>query len=84
MKILAASCLMMTLLACAPSSRLKAGIGLPEMPASLKRACPDPGVRAGHNALIDLARNRKALATCSKRHRGSVRFYGNVKKEIEG
>jgi len=50
------------------------------MPYQLKAKCPDPGVRAGKDARVELARNRKALSTCSKRHQGTVKFYGRVKK----
>lgn len=75
----------MTLSACAPSGsagRIKAGINLPAMHTSLTKRCYDPGVREGKDARVELARNRRALATCRKRHRDTVRTYRRTKREF--
>ena len=76
---------MLTLAACgtsASSGRIKAGIDLPVMPADLRMRCGDPGVRAGKDTRIELARNRKALAACNHRHRDTVKFYDDTKREF--
>lgn len=57
---------------------------LPEAPADLTEACPDPGVRAGKPALSELARNRVALAKCRDRHGRLVTFYRDVKRGRDG
>lgn len=52
---------------------------LPVLPGNLAARCPDPGVRAGQAAVVELARNRQALATCAHRQRDTVAFYQDVR-----
>lgn len=76
---------MLVLSACAQSAsvgRIKAGIDLPKMPGQLRASCPDPGVRAGKDARIELARTRKALATCAAKKNGAVKLYDQTKREF--
>ena len=65
--------------ACAPSVS-PPQLRLPPLPGDLATACRDPGVRAGKTMLGELARNRLALAECSKKHRDTVTFYGTLSK----
>jgi hypothetical protein len=68
-----------TLFGCATSDKGLAPISLPVLPADLALACRDPGVRAGQPALGELARNRLALAECSRKHRDTVTFYEELR-----
>ena len=71
--------------ACAPyvsTGRINAGVDLPPLPGQLRASCPDPGVRDGKDARIELARTRKALATCSRKKKGVVSFYDQTRKEF--
>jgi len=78
--------LLLILSACAQSAstgRIKAGVDLPPLPGQLRASCPDPGVRDGKDARIELARTRKALATCARRKNGVVSFYDQARKEFD-
>jgi hypothetical protein len=55
---------------------------LPAMPGTLASRCADPGVRAGQPALIELARNRQALATCARKQRDGVAFYEDLRRRL--
>lgn len=71
--------------ACSPSSSkgtLDAGIHLPVLPASLGQPCAVPQLRAGQDARAALAGTRLALATCRRRHSGTVQFYADVRRNF--
>ncbi|MBN8994330.1 MAG: hypothetical protein J0H94_03825 [Rhizobiales bacterium] len=55
---------------------------LPVMPGTLASRCVDPGVRAGQPALIELARNRQALASCSRKQADGVAFYNDLRRRL--
>jgi hypothetical protein len=55
---------------------------LPAMPGTLASPCADPGVRAGQPAIVELARNRQALASCSRKQRDGVAFYNDVRRRL--
>lgn len=57
---------------------------LPDAPAELVAPCPDPGVRAGQPALVELTRQRSALAVCRDRHGRLVQFYDDVTEGRDG
>ena len=67
---------------CATSSSVTPA--LPPLPADLAAGCADPGVRAGRSALTELARNRKALAECRRRHGDTVTFYDDLRDGLGG
>lgn len=77
---------MLTLAGCGASSslgRIKAGITLPALSGDLRKPCTDPGVKAGQDARVVIARTRLALGVCTRRHRDTVGFYDNTKREFE-
>lgn len=53
---------------------------LPPMPHEIASPCRDPGVRAGQLGLGEFARNRLALAECSRKHRAAVSFYNRFRE----
>lgn len=55
-----------------------------QAPAELVAPCADPGVRAGQPALVELARNRQALAVCRDRHGQLVAFVHDVTEGRSG
>lgn len=57
---------------------------LPALPGNLAVRCPDPGVRDGADARGELARNRQALATCTRKHADTVVFYDDVRTRLGG
>lgn len=56
---------------------------LPALPAQIATRCADPGVRAGQPFAIELARNRQALAACSRRQADGVAFYQDLRKRLK-
>ena len=74
----------MMLTACAADVRVKPQpIHLPALPAAERADCAQPGLKAGDQAKIALARHRVALADCAARHARVVRFYDGVKRRFE-
>lgn len=57
---------------------------LPVLPGNLAARCPDPGVRAGQAAVVEIARQRQALATCAHRQRDTVAFYDDTRTRLRG
>lgn len=51
------------------------GVSLPKLPQNLARVYPDPGVREGKSAFVELARNRTWGKRQAAQHEDFVRFY---------
>ena len=52
---------------------------LPALPGDLARVIPDPGVREGRDARIELARNREWGKALARQHSSYVAWYRKVR-----
>ncbi len=57
---------------------------LPALPGNLAARCPLPDVRsgAGSDAVVELARQRQALASCARRKADLTAFYQDIREGL--
>ncbi len=80
---------MLTLSGCAryASTPRAASLGiapfaLPDLPARDAQHCYDPSVKAGEQALAELAKTRVALADCRAKHARLIAYYIALQKGL--
>ena len=76
--------MMLMLSGCATSTRPVALQTVPVLPSALAVTPPDPGVRAGRDARLELARSRAALAQCRGQYEDFKGFYERLRKPVKG
>lgn len=59
-----------------------APFALPDLPARDAQRCYDPGVKAGEQALAELAKTRMALADCRAKHARLIAYYIALQKGL--
>lgn len=80
-----ASSLMILLAGCETSVNTgvaPGSVSLPDLPLDLVGPCEDAAVTS--NALESLVDHRRSLAACREKHRQTVLFYRDAKRNLEG